>query len=628
MNCETPIEITHLPPALRRDFTGKVPEAVSGKPEDRENNFLSRSLAAYAIHKLAGCSLDEAATAVVDGGGDGGIDAVHYSPNAHTLWLVQSKFITSGRGEPDLGGATKFKAGIENLLQGHFSAFAENQAWKKFIPILNAVFRDSSLQVRAVVVYSGINLISEDRRRLFDDLKHRFSPDSDYLQFQLCNLTTVHDWLTGADLGPGVPELEITLLKPSWVPAPYETVYGLLSLVDLAGFYRMHGRRLIAANIRAYKGDTEVNKQILATIRDEPEHFFYLNNGLTAYCNRLEVDNLDRANSEKKRIRAFGISIVNGAQTLGSVAEFFSTLPDPAPQGFVFLKVISLERCEDDRAFADRITHSTNFQNQIGARDFVALDEQQERIANQLKLSGINYHYKEDADAPTPDESNFTLDEATTASACLAQRQDWDLCARVLANRRSLWSLEEIFPPKELNRSIYSHVFRPDRSARTVWRAVQAQRIVIETMQGGARHSTGIRKVFFENCRWLVLNLVFLKLRPEQAEVLALNTDELAAISKTAAEIAEELWNVSEALGFVSRRAGASAGVDAYEQTRHFRSVFSAPIDCRRLRSGYLAKAAQHAQQAAVPTAGSAAAPAPAPANANSPNPQPLATTS
>lgn len=621
MSYETPIEITHLPTALRRDFTGKVPEATSGKQEDRETNFLSRSLAAYAIHKFAGCSLDEAAAAVVDGGGDGGIDAVHYSPNAHTLWLVQSKFITSGRGEPDLGGATKFKAGIENLLQGNFAAFDQNDAWKKLIPTLRAVFRDSSLQVRAVVVYSGINLVSEDRRRLFDDLKRRFSPDSDYLQVQLCNLTTVHDWLTGADQGPGVSELEITLLKPGWVPTPYETVYGLLSLADLAGFYMAHGRRLIAANIRAYKGNTEVNDQILATIRDEPSHFFYLNNGLTAYCERLEVDNLDRANSERKRVRAFGISIVNGAQTLGSVAEFFSAPPDPAPQGFVFLKIISLERCEDDRSFADRITHSTNFQNQIGARDFVALDEQQERIANQLKLSGIAYHYKEDADAPAPDATNFNLDEATTASACLAQLPDCDFCARVLANRRSLWSLEEIFPPEELNRSIYSRVFRPDRSARTVWRAVQTQRIVIETIQGDARHSTGIRKAFFENCRWLVLNLVFLKLRPEQADELTLTDDERATIAKTTVEIAEELWNVSEALGFVSKRVGASAGVEDYEQTRHFRSVFSAAADCRRLRGGYLAKFPPTAPPAAAGT------PTPAPANPNSPNPHPPATT-
>src|SRR5713101_6945756 len=105
-----------LPGRLRTDFTGRVPEATAGDANEREKNFLSRTLAAFAVHKLSGCPLDEAAAALVDGGDDGGIDAVHYSPTSHTLWLVQSKFIESGRGEPGLGDVSKFKNGIEDLL--------------------------------------------------------------------------------------------------------------------------------------------------------------------------------------------------------------------------------------------------------------------------------------------------------------------------------------------------------------------------------------------------------------------------------------------------------------------------------------------------------------------------------
>jgi len=608
MNPEAPIEIGHVPAGLRSAFTGKIPEAASGSVEERERNFLSRALAAFAVHKLSGCTLDEAATSIVDGGGDGGIDAVYYSANTHQLWIVQSKFISDGRGEPQLGDVTKFKTGIEHLLQGNFDAFKDNAAWRALIPRLQSIFADRSLQVRAVVVYSGINLVSEDRRRLFEELKRRFSADSDYLEIQICNLTTVHDWLTGADRGPGVPELNLVLLKPGWVTTPYETIYGLLSLADVAAIFATHGRRLIAANIRAYKGETAVNEQILATIRDEPPHFFYLNNGLTAYCERLEVNNLDRANAEQKRVRAFGVSIVNGAQTLGSIAEFFRHPPAPAPSGYVFLKIISLERCPDDRQFANRITHSTNFQNQIGARDFVALDEQQERLANQLILSGVSYHYKDTDDVPPPDATNFDLVEATTACACLAQLGDCDYCARLLANRQSLWSMEEIYPPEELYRSIYSRVFRVDRSARTVWRAVQAQRIVVRAMQDNGRTSTGVRKAFFENCRWLVLNLVFLKLRCEQGEELTLASNDASAIAAKAIEIAESLWQASEKLGFVSRRAGPAAGTDPYEQTRHFRSIFSSAADCRQLRNRYLADIAA-ASSAGSP--GAAASPTP-----------------
>lgn len=593
MTAEIPVEILQLPTQLRTIFIGKLAEVALRDPQQREDNFLSRSLAAYAIHKLSGCTPEEAAASVVDGGGDGGIDAIFYSPATQVLWVAQSKFIKNGRGEPSFDEVNTFQTGLSKLLRGEFEIFRKNEAWNKVIPRLEGVFKRVT-QVRPILVYSGINFISEDRIRLFEDLKRQFHPDDEdsYIEFQICNLTTIHDWLIGADVGLGVPQVELKLLKPSWLKSPYETVFGLLPLKDLADLYTQHGKRLVVANIRAYKGNTEVNEQILTTIQNEPERFFYLNNGLTAYCERLEVNNLDRANADSKRVTAYGLSIVNGAQTLGSVTEFFKKAPDSAPDGNVFIKIISLQRCEDDRAFADRITRSTNFQNQIGLRDFVALDEHQERIAKQLILSGITYHYKDDAETPDPDEANFTVHEATTASACLAKTPDCDdFCTRILANRRSLWSMEETYPTEEPLRSTYSRLFRADRSARTVWRAVQVQRLLIKAMQDSGKASSGVRKAFFENARWLVLNVIFIKLRLEQGNELNLTIDEANLVSHRTIEFAEELWNVCETQGYVSRRLNVG-GVESFEQPRHFRSVFSSAFDCKQLRSGLLAKLA------------------------------------
>ena len=128
MNGETPIEIIHLPGQLRATFKGKLREATNGTDQERETNFLSRALAAYALHKLASCPIDDAAAAVVDGWGDGGIDAIYYSHATHTLHVVQSKFFVDGRGEPALGDVTKLKEGLSNLLQGKFEAFDANDS--------------------------------------------------------------------------------------------------------------------------------------------------------------------------------------------------------------------------------------------------------------------------------------------------------------------------------------------------------------------------------------------------------------------------------------------------------------------------------------------------------------------
>ena len=594
---EIPTAALQVPVKLRELFTGKIPECVSKNTEQqREANFQSRALAAYAVHRLSGCSLEDAAASVVDGGGDGGIDAFYFSTTSQTLWVVQSKYIASGRGEPELKEVNTFMQGLTFLLEGNFQAFSQNKAkaWQQIAPQLDSIFK-RVVQVQPVLVYSGLSIVSEDRRFLFEDLKDKFnSEDEDYIDFQLCNLTTIHDWLVDADGRVGVPQVEITVLNPSWTRQPYETVWGLIPLRELAALYSEYGRALVTANIRYYKGRTAVNAQILQTMREEPEHFFYLNNGLTAYCDRLTVHNNDRRNIDKKRITAKGFSIVNGAQTLGSIAVFLKEASAEELKGQVSIKVISLQRCEEDRKFAERITRSTNFQNQIGSRDFVALDEQQERIANELKLSGITYHYKDDAEMPDLDEYNFDLKEATTASACLAPSEDCaDLCARILSHRASLWSMGNDYPAEERLRSRYSRVFRDDRSARQVWRAVQVQRLHVRVMKAAGRTEKGVRKAFFENARWLLLNMLFVKLRPQAGDEIMLSAQEMAKVSESSQSLADSLWVVCEAKGYVTKQWLANGDV-RMESPRHFRAVFSSAEDCQRLRTALLAKLACH----------------------------------
>ena len=173
---------------------------------------------------------------------------------------------------------------------------------------------------------------------------------------------------------------------------------------------------MVSANLRGFKGRTDVNEEIQRTISNEAAVFFYLNNGLTAYCDRLELNNLDRANAERKRITAKGFAIINGAQTLGSIAKCFAEAqPEAKPSGHAFIKIISLEKCEDDRAFADRISRTANFQNYVGLKDFAAAYELHGQIARTLVPHNISYHFKIDDDTPPADETNFDMEEALTA---------------------------------------------------------------------------------------------------------------------------------------------------------------------------------------------------------------------
>lgn len=582
---EIPLELEPLKTRLRALFTGLLAEARFSAPEDRERNFLSRSLAAYAVLNLAGCSTNEAADSVMDGGGDGGIDALHYAPHSHTLWIVQSKFIAKGSGEPDSGDNEKFLRGVENLLYNRWDAFDQNTQFQNLRPMLRQSFAGDELQVRAVIVYSSVSALSEDRKHSYEGVVRHFNHDDNYLRFAAYNLTSISDWLTEAHLAPGVEKVELELRAPGWVKQPYETLYGLLPISELHRLKHEHGDRLIAANIRRFRGTTEVNDQIMATAKNEPEHFFYLNNGLTAYCEKLQVNHLDRANVDKKAFTAHGFSIVNGAQTLGSIHRLCEEGKGDAPKGWVFLKVISLERCEDDRNFAERITRSTNFQNQINDRDFISLDANQQRLCDALKLHSVNYHFKKGEENPPRDETNFDLEEAITALACLQTDNTGDLCARVLANRNSLRTLEEDEGEK---RSRYKRLFGSERSARTVWRAVQTQRAVVEALQNQMRTVSGVQHEFYENARWLVLHLIFLQHHPERGEELNLPEESKGEIRQKADALAETLWQVCRAQNFVV--AETQSEREVFRSPRHLRSVFCSAGDCRTLRNRVLEK--------------------------------------
>ena len=89
MSIERPFEMEFLPRLLRLDFSIHLPGATTGTQEERERNFLSRALAAYAVHKLSGCTFQEAAQATV------------FSPPVlEKLWVLQVASSTSDRVRP------------------------------------------------------------------------------------------------------------------------------------------------------------------------------------------------------------------------------------------------------------------------------------------------------------------------------------------------------------------------------------------------------------------------------------------------------------------------------------------------------------------------------------------------
>jgi hypothetical protein len=185
-------------------------------------------------------------------------------------------------------------------------------------------------------------------------------------------------------------DLTINLAHYGRVEAPLLAVYGQVSAVEVGRWYREHGDKLFAGNIRHFVGlRSDVNSEIAKTLVEKPEEFWYFNNGITILVQELSR----RPGPTDKSIGVFEckrVTIVNGAQTVGTIGR--SLISDESPAVLQARLIL----VEDPEAPTGRtITRASNTQNRIDARNFVALDPVQDRIRSELLLDGINYEFRE-----------------------------------------------------------------------------------------------------------------------------------------------------------------------------------------------------------------------------------------
>lgn len=142
----------------------------------------------------------------------------------------------------------------------------------------------------------------------------------------------------------------------------------------LAQQFRKYGTDLFSANIRGYLGsreaDANINNGIKKTANDEPSRFFVYNNGITALV-------LDYIIDDKKIMNFRGLSIVNGAQTTGSIANAADELAETLRVPIRFVK-------PQNEDVIENIVRYNNSQNKIEAADYRSGDNIQQRLREEF----------------------------------------------------------------------------------------------------------------------------------------------------------------------------------------------------------------------------------------------------
>jgi len=280
-------------------------------------NFYSRALAAYALHINASASIEESANAITDGYNDNGIDAIFYDNQQNLLYLVQSKMIDEGAGEPDTGEMGKFSNGITDLIEEKYDRF--NEKLQKKLPVIKDAFSDSQIKLNIILSYTGKGF-GIHNQRVINDLIAFLNESTEWAFFSDFNLRSMHDSLNTILAGKPI-ESEISLSNWGTIDEPFVAYYGQISAYDLAFLWKNNRKKLFAENIRNFIGLSDINSGILRTIENEPENFIYFNNGVTILSRSIKPLPARTVGKTTGLFDCKGLSIINGAQTVGSLVQ-------------------------------------------------------------------------------------------------------------------------------------------------------------------------------------------------------------------------------------------------------------------------------------------------------------------
>ena len=145
---------------------------------------------------------------------------------------------------------------------------------------------------------------------------------------------------------------------------------------------------LLFDNVRGYLGETKYNKNIIDTIKEEPNKFFLYNNGITITTKNISARSIN--GNRKTAIEISGFQIVNGGQTLRSIYEFSEKNFDEEKLATAEI-LVRIFQTETDSELKNSIAEYTNSQNAISTIDLKSVSNLQLKLEKYLAENGILY---------------------------------------------------------------------------------------------------------------------------------------------------------------------------------------------------------------------------------------------
>jgi len=161
---------------------------------------------------------------------------------------------------------------------------------------------------------------------------------------------------------------------------------------DEKGLYKQKASfSVLFDNVRGFKQKSTYNKNILKSLKEEPEKFFMYNNGITIIADDIDAKKI---NSNKRlKLDLKNIQVLNGGQTLRTIHSFNqldeNNITDYLSKSETLVRIF---KTQDE--FINKIAEYTNSQNPISNVDLKSLRNEQIQLEQYLDEHDIIYARK------------------------------------------------------------------------------------------------------------------------------------------------------------------------------------------------------------------------------------------
>lgn len=384
---------------------------------DKNNEFVFTALCVKAnFYKNPAFSFDgeELVDTLVDGSYDGGVDAILSDPNSdnNDIVLVQSKFYKDISTDAIQAAVNKMIDFYNRMESGNYET-TRIEVQNRYLSLAADVGDESKVVFAFYTSAPKKGIRTKTIEKKFNDT----FKDTEKYELRLLFAEDVVEEIKEAEATKALVESDCIDLDRAGNILYYGDDDQFSAIVNVSAFslkklYAKYSNVLLSRNLRYFIRKQDIDNAIKETIKDNPDSFWFKNNGITIICDDFDISG--------KELKMTNFSIINGGQTTRLIHK-----SDVNEQNNFFLPCKVIKTCGGDentrQEFILDIAKATNSQKAIKQIDLKSNAPEQIRFGIEMRNIGVYYQLKRgDVVSKNYQEDYLHTDLGSVGKLCLA----------------------------------------------------------------------------------------------------------------------------------------------------------------------------------------------------------------